>query len=243
MAMASPPAKPPRQIEVGRVINEAFAIYSAHAAPLILTALAVFAPFRVVEELLNNAGGLTAQLLAAAIGLAGAALYTGFVVKLVEDIREGKRDASIRELFTSAYAYVGALFVNGLLLGAGVGLGFLALIVPAFFLFTIWAVCSPAIVAENRGPIEAFGRSHDLVRGHGWPVFGALVVAGVIQTAALLVAIGIGSGLGEGGTLVISIISTALTGPVSALVTTVLFFDLGGGRTAAASDGQVVIEY
>ena len=28
------------------------------------------------------------------------------------------------------------------------------------------------IVLENRGAIEAFGRSRELVRGHGWNVFG-----------------------------------------------------------------------
>ena len=54
------------------------------------------------------------------------------------------------------------------------------LIVPGLFLLTIWAVTAPAIVVERRGAIEAFGRSHELVRGEGWTVFGAIVVAFLI---------------------------------------------------------------
>ena len=241
--MAQPPTQPRRPIEVGRVIGEVFQIYRANASPLILSALLVFTAFGIVEALLGNAGGAVAQLLSAAVNLAGVALYTGFVVKLVEDIRDGKRDFSIGELLTSAYAYVGTLFANGLLLGAGIAIGFVAFVVPGLFLLTMWAVCSPAIVSEGRGPVEAFGRSRELVSGQGWPVFGAIVVAFLIQIAVAVVAIGIGAGIGTGGLIVVSIIASALTAPISALVATVLFFDLGGGRPSADPDAQVVIEY
>ncbi len=232
-----------RPIEVGRVIREVFAIYRANASPLILCALLVFTAFGIVEAFLNDAGGPTAQLLSAAVNLAGVALYTGFVVKLVEDIRDGKRDFSIGELLTSAYAFVGALFANGLLLGLGVALGIVALIVPGLFLLTIWAVCSPAIVSEDCGPIEAFGRSRELVSGQGWPVFGAIVVAFLIQIVVAVVAIGIGAGIGTGGLIVVSIIASSLTAPISALVATVLFFDLGGGPRPVDPEAQVVVEY
>jgi hypothetical protein len=225
------------------VINEVFAIYRANAAPLIFSALAVFTAFGIIEAFLNDAGGPVAQLLSAAVNLAGVALYTGFVVKLVEDIRDGKRDFSIGELLTSAYAYVGALFLNGLLLGLGVALGIVALIIPGLFLLTIWAVCSPAIVSEGRGAFEAFGRSRELVTGQGWPVFGAIVVAFLIQIVVAVIAIGIGAGLGTGGLIVVSIIASSLTAPISALVATVLFFDLGGGQPPVNPDAQVVIEY
>lgn len=48
---------------------------------------------------------------------------------------------------------------------------------------------APAIVVEQAGPIEAFGRSRRLVRGDAWPVFGTLVVV-------LLIVIAIGVVLG-----------------------------------------------
>jgi len=235
----------PRPIEVGRVINEVFTIYRAHAAPLIFSALAVFLAFGLIQALITGAGGTIAPLLAAAVNLVGVALYTGFVVKLVEDIRDGRRDFSVGELFSSAYAYVGPLFINGLLLGLGVVLGLVALVIPGLFLLTMWAVCSPAIVAEERGATEAFGRSRDLVKGQGWPVFGCLVVAILIQVIVAIAAAAIGAGAGDGGLIALSIVAAALTAPISGLVAAVLFFDLGGGRpeVGADPDKQVVIEY
>ena len=242
--MEASPTQRRRPIEVGRVIDEVFSIYRANAAPLIFSAFAVFLAFGLIEALIQDAGGTLAPLLAAAVNLVGVALYTGFVVKLVQDIRDGRRDFSVSELFRSAYPSVGPLILNGLLLGLGVLAGLVLLIVPGLFLLTIWAVCSPAIVAEDRSPIEAFRRSHELVRGQGWPVFGALVVAILIQLLVGFIFAVIGAGAGDGALIALSIAAAALTAPISGLVATVLFYDLGGGEPAAAPDDtQVVIEY
>ena len=55
----------------------------------------------------------------------------------------------------------------------------------------------------------------------------------------------IGAGFGDGGVIALSIVAAALTAPISALVATVMFFDLGGGQPIAPVDEntQVVIEY
>ncbi len=242
--MEDPASQRRRPIEVGRVIDEVFAIYRANAFPLILSGFLVFLAFGLIEALIEDAGGAIAPLLAAAVNLVGVALYTGFVVKLVEDVRDGKRDFSIGELFSSAYPSVGPLILNGLLLGLGVLLGLVLLVVPGLYLLTMWAVCSPAIVAEGRGPIEAFGRSRDLVQGQGWPVFGALVVAILIQLVVGIVFAVIGAGAGDGALIALSIAAAALTAPISGLVATVIFYDLGGGKPAVDPENtQVVIEY
>ena len=59
---------------------------------------------------------------------------------------------------------LGSLIVFAILSGIAVGIGFILLIIPGLYLMTIWSVGAPAIVAERRGALEAFGRSHDLVR-------------------------------------------------------------------------------
>jgi hypothetical protein len=242
--MEATPSPRRRPIEVGLVINEVFAIYRANAAPLIVSGFLVFLVFGVIEALIEDAGGDIAPLLAAAVNLVGVALYTGFVVKLVEDIRDGKRDFSIGALFSSAYPSVGPLILNGLMLGLGVLVGLVLLIVPGLYLLTMWAVCSPAIVAEGRGATEAFGRSRELVEGQGWPVFGALVVAILIQVVVGLVFAVIGAGAGDAALIGLSIAAAALTAPISGLVATVMFYDLGGGGPAAAPENtQVLIEY
>ena len=50
------------------------------------------------------------------------------------------------------------------------------LIVPGLFLLTIWIAVIPAVVLENRGIGESFGRSRELVRGNGWNVFGVIIL-------------------------------------------------------------------
>jgi hypothetical protein len=225
---------PRRGIEPGRVISEAFSLYRDYFAPLILMALAIFVVTGLVQGLLADAGGWAAQLVSSAVNLAAVALYTGFVVKLVEDVRDGRRDFTAGELFSAGSAAAITLVLNGILRGIAVAIGLLLLIVPGLYLLTIWAVTSPAIVAERRGVIEAFGRSQELVRGEGWSVFLTILLAFLITAGVTIVALAIGSGLGVGGLIILGIIASTLTAPIGALVASVLFFDLGGSSSPAA---------
>lgn len=234
-------AAPRREIEVGRIFSEVFDIYKSNFVTLIGVALAIFVVVGIVAGLLTDAGGLIATLLATAVRLAGTALFTGFVVKLVQDVRDGSRDSSAGELFSAAAPYIGALIINGILLGIGVAIGFILIIIPGLILLTIWAVCSPAIVAEGRGPIEAFGRSWELVKGNGMAVFLTILVAFLIQIVVGIIAAAIGAAIGLAGLIILAIIAAALTAPISALVASVLFFDLGGGPVQR--EEQVVVEY
>jgi hypothetical protein len=119
--------------------------------------------------------------------------------------------------------------------GICVGIGLLLLIVPGLFLITIWAVVAPAIVAERRGPVEAFGRSYELVKGHGWTVFGAIVVAFLILILVGFFAALIGAAIGNlGGTIVFAVLANILVAPFPALVASTLYFELGGTHQAIA---------
>jgi hypothetical protein len=188
----------------------------------------------IIGGLLQSGGGVILGLLAAIVGLAGRALYTGFVVKLVEDVRDGRRDQTIGDLFSSAAPAILPLIAFGILFGIGVAIGLILIIVPGLILLTIWSVGAPAIVAEGAGPIEAFGRSRQLVRGNGWSVFGSLVVVLLIVIAIGVVLAVIANPIGDGALVVANIISGAITAPIFALAVTVMFFDLGGGRVDTA---------
>jgi hypothetical protein len=50
-------------------------------------------------------------------------------------------------------------------------------LVPAAFLFVIWAVVVPACVIEGLGPIASMFRSFDLTRGFRWKIFGITLLA------------------------------------------------------------------
>ncbi|MEX2448147.1 MAG: hypothetical protein WD404_05315 [Solirubrobacterales bacterium] len=231
METAQPtPRAPAKRISVGDVVSETFSIYGQNFLALIGSALAVFVVVGLVAGILQGAGGLLLGLIAAALRLAGHALYTGFVVKLVQDVRDGRRDQGVGDLFSAAAPFILALIGFGILFGLAVTVGFVFLIVPGLILLTFWSVGAPAIVVEGIGPIDAFGRSWRLVRGNAWPVFGTLVVVLliVILIGIVLAAIATPIGNGEAATWIAAIVSTTLTAPIFSIAITVLYYELAG---------------
>lgn len=222
------------RIEPGRVIGEAFETYQSQAGPLLGGALIVIGIAGVIEGILAITGSLILALLGVLIGLAASFLYTGYVVKLVQDVRDGRRDFTVGELFSHAAPFVGTLVLNGILAGIAIAIGFVLIIVPGLILLTIWAVIAPSIVVEDRGVFEAFARSRELVRGHGWQVFGAIVLAFLIVFVVGLVASIVGAAIGNVGQVILQTAASVATAPVAALVSSILFFDLGGGSGAPA---------
>jgi hypothetical protein len=95
---------------------------------------------------------------------------------------------------------------------------------------------SPVIVLEDKGAIEAFGRSRELVRGNGWNVFGAIAIAIGIAIVASII-----------GTLVLfwlpddlesfvrSLISNTVIGPFIAAAWTLMYFRLRGDEPEPAA--------
>ncbi|HSJ17955.1 MAG TPA: hypothetical protein VK920_07670, partial [Solirubrobacterales bacterium] len=177
--MEAAPA-PVKRITVGDVVGETFSTYGANLGALLGAAIVVFVIVGVASGLLQSAGGVVLGLLAAIVRLVGYALFTGFVVRLVQDVRDGRRDQTVGDLFSSATGAIVPLIVFGILFGIAVGIGFVLLIIPGLILLTFWCVGAPAIVVEREGPIGAFGRSWNLVRGDAWSVFAALLVILII---------------------------------------------------------------
>jgi hypothetical protein len=230
-----------RSIEPGRVISDAFQTYRDHAAALLGGAVIVIGISAVINGLFATTDSLVLIAVGIVISILAGVLYAGYVVKLVQDVRDGRRDFSIGELFSAAAPYISTLFLNGLLAGIAITIGLILLIVPGLILITIWAVVAPSIVVENHSVIGAFGRSRELVRGNGWNVFGVIVIAFLIVIAVSIVLGLIGAALGDAGRVVLQAIGNVLTAPIAALVASILFFELGGGQgvqTAPAAPAE-----
>ena len=241
-AAQQPPAPPPpaasqKRIDVGRVLSETFRIYGDQAGVLLGTAAVIFIAVGLIQGALISGGDSFLFFLSSVLGFIGATLYTGFVAKLVEDVRDGRRDFTVGELLGAAASVLGALIVNSILFGIAVGIGFILLIVPGLILLTIWAVTAPSIVIERRGPIEAFGRSWELVKGDGWPVFGVILIIFLIGVGIAIVTAILGAVTGDVGYFVFRTLGSVLVAPIGALASAVMFFDLGGGTGAAATPG------
>jgi hypothetical protein len=227
------------RIEPGRVISEAFSTYQREVGPLLGGALLVIGITSVIDLLLGLTGSLFLVVAGLIVGLIGQVLYTGYVVKLVQDVRDGQLDQSMSELFSAAAPFVGTLILNGILYGIAVAIGFILLIVPGLILITIWSVVAPSIVVENKGVIEAFGRSRELVRDNGWNVFLTIFLVFLIVAAVSVVFSIAGAAIGDAGRVILGTIGNILIVPVAALVSSILFFDLGGGAGAASAPGPV----
>ena len=223
------------RIEAARVIGEAFSTYRGRADTLLGGAVLVIGITSAIDLLLGLSGRLFLVLAGVIVGLIGQVLYTGYVVKVVQDLRDGRLDQNMSELFSAAAPYVGTLIINGIFYGIAVACGFFLFIVPGLILVTIWAVVAPSIVAEARGPFEAFGRSRELVRGNGWNVFITILLAFLIVVAVSIAFALVGAAIGDVGRVILGTIGNILVVPVVALVASILFFDLGGGSQAAAT--------
>ncbi|MGN6257064.1 MAG: hypothetical protein ACTHN3_04835 [Solirubrobacterales bacterium] len=215
-----------RKLSVGDALSEVFDIYRDQAGVLLPVAFWLFLIVAIVNGLTE--GNLSLFWVGIVVSLAIGTLYQGMVVELVRDVQDGRRDSSVGDLMRSVLPVLGPLIGAGILAGLGIGAGFVLLIVPGLILLTMWAVIAPAIVVERRGVFDAFGRSRQLVKGEGWPVFGTVVVAYLIGFVAEIIFVLIANSIAEGAILriVFSALASTITAPIGALVAAVLYYRL-----------------
>ena len=169
-------------MDIGDVLSEAWNLYKRFLMQFFLTALVVFAVLDLLSALAGAAAGDSVgaaifwSLIAFTIGIVGYFWVQGALVELVRDVRDGRADRTIGETYATVRPRLPALIAAGILAALGIGVGLILFIVPGLFLLTIWSMLVPVIVIEGRSAGESFTRSREVVRGHGWPVFGLILI-------------------------------------------------------------------
>jgi hypothetical protein len=209
-------------ITPGTVVARIWEIYRDQFSVLLLTALVLYALQFVIFLLLSPAAGIALAVVFWALSI----LYQGMVVKLVQDVQDGRRDHSVGQLLQSVEPVFWPLVGVSILFGIGVGIGFVLLIIPGLILLVIWSVVAPVTVLERPGVFAAFGRSRELVRGNGWNVFGVIVIVFLAVVVVSIAAGLIASGLGSVGRSLVQWAVNALLAPIPALGASVLYFTL-----------------
>ncbi|HKT83962.1 MAG TPA: hypothetical protein VJQ84_09030 [Solirubrobacterales bacterium] len=215
-----------RKLDVGSTLNQIFSTYGQQAGVLLPLAFGLFLLVAILTGLF--AGNFLLSLIAIVLSVVAGTLYQGLVVSLVRDVQDGTRDASVGQLVEETWPVVLPLIGAAILAGIGITIGIFLFIVPGLILLTIWAVIAPVIVVERSGAIDAFGRSRELVKGNGWPVFGVIVVVFLITAVASFVFRAIGASISDSFAMLalFSLIASTLTAPITALSASVIYFNL-----------------
>jgi hypothetical protein len=220
-------------VSVGGILGGAWQLYTRFFTRFFVIAAIVSLVVNLVNAIVGSlvgSGAGAAVLLAfisILVSVVGTFWLQGALVYAVSDVRDGRIDTTVREVFERVRPELGTLILAGILAGLGIAVGFVLLIVPGLILLTWWCLIVPVIVLEGKRVGEAFTRSRELVRGHGWTVFGVVVITAILTGIAAGIIESIFSFLGDflrywiGGT-----IASAIVTPFLAVALTLMFFRL-----------------
>ena len=114
-------------------------IYRQQSLVLIGTAAILFLLQLGLFLLIGGVAGLAAAVLLLVL----TTIYQGMVVKLVQDVQDGRRDHSVGALVMSVEPVLLQLIAVSILFAVGVGIGFVLVIIPGLILLVMWAVVAP----------------------------------------------------------------------------------------------------
>ena len=218
------------------VLSQSWDLYKRFFMQLVLTALPVFLVLGLFDGIFatfdDDASALALVfwgLLGLAVSIIGYFWLQGALVEVVADIRDGRADMSVGEIYTRVRPRLAALIAAGIVAGLGIAVGLILLIVPGLFLLTRWSMVAPAVVLEKRSAGDGLSRSWALVKGHSWTMFAIIVVTAILA--------GIASGIISAlftvlpdflGAWIGSIVANSITAPFVALAWTTAYFAVRG---------------
>jgi hypothetical protein len=218
------------------VLSEAWDFYKRHWRHLLPIAFVVYLAVALVSLLLVAVLTWLGALIAVVISLIATFWVQGALVKAVDDVRDGRADMTLGETFQAVRPQLSSIVVAGILAGLAIAVGLLLLIVPGLVLLTWWILIIPVIVLERSRAGEAFTRSRELVRGHGWSVFGVIVLTILLFIAFRIV---LGLALIPFADWLQSFLTEIITGtlatPFVAVAWTLLYYRLRGAKEETAA--------
>jgi hypothetical protein len=234
--------------ETGELLGDAFAVYRRNFRVLFGVALAIVAPVQLIvsgiglEELTSGyrENSTTAELAipTAVSFLVNAPLIAAATIAVLQALSNDARP-SFRQSGQMALDVFPQLFLSVLLMGLAVATGLLLFIVPGIYIAVrLVFVPQSVVIDHNHGP-DALRASWKLTKDRWWRIF---FVVGLANLAVILGGLTIlvpaellaNSADRQAVSLAGMILTEALTAPLVALVTTLLFYDLRARRRAVA---------
>jgi hypothetical protein len=233
----------PRPLRIGEILSTAFQLYRRHWRTLLAIAGVVVVPLTLLQYLLGDwlrsRGEVTSyQQISTATwavgaaglvaGLAGLLMYlvlTGAITRAVAAEVAGE-DPSLEQSYRFGFHRIWSVLLVSVLVGLATLGGLILFILPGIYIGVRLAVSVEALVVEGRRGTQAMGRSWELVGGHWWHAFGALVVAGLLTGVVNAVITTPFNNTGWFVQAIAAAIATVITMPYSVLVGVLLYLDL-----------------
>ena len=168
------------------------------------------------------------------------ALYSlseGALAFAVSETYLGRR-ISFAEAYRRVWPLVWRLLLTMILVTLAVGAGTVFCLVPGIILAVWFATTTPIVAVERSSGVAAMSRSHHLVAGHGWRVFGTLLLLYLIVSVAtyslavppyLVVILLLGERsplLAQGALQAISAVTNIIVQPVFMIGIVLVYYDL-----------------
>jgi hypothetical protein len=233
----------PRPLGIGEILSTAFQLYRRHWRPLLAIAAVVVVPLTLLQYLfgdwIRSRGEVTGyQEISTATwavgaaglvaGLAGLLMYlvlTGAITRAVAAEVAGQ-DPSLEQSYRFGFHRLGSVLLVSVLVGLATIAGFILFIIPGIWIGVRLAVSVEALVVEGRRGTQAMGRSWELVGGHWWHAFGALVVAGLLTGLVNAIITTPFNNTGWFVQAIVAAVATVITLPYGVLVGVLLYLDL-----------------
>ena len=236
-------------MSVGGILGESWKLYTKFFTRFFVIAVIVYAIVNLVDALVGTVfrhgtgSELSFVLVTWIVTLVGTFWLQGALVYAVDDVRDGRIDTTIGQIFERVAPHLFWLILTGVIAAVGITIGFLLLVAPGLFLLTCFCLIVPVIVFEGEHVVGAFSRSWRLVWGSFWTVFGVVIITAILSAIASGIIQAIFSFLGPVLRIWIgATIANAIVGPFLAVALTLMYFALKelkeGAQAAPAAPAE-----
>ena len=182
--------QPVGEFRVGDVLSAGFGALFSNFGNYTLVAGVVYLPLIIAALLIDDgisfilldfnqvgwAGYTSGMFLAVMLGFVA---YAAVVFGALE--QEAGNKIGALQMLRGGLAYIIPVLIASCLITLLFLLGLILLVIPGIIIMLALEATIPAIVAENRGPIEAMKRSAELASGYKWHILGVVIVVFFVQ--------------------------------------------------------------
>lgn len=196
--------------------------------PVALLAL----PSAVIAALVANAP--LAGVINIVYGILVAPILGGAMIILINRSLTGQT-FDLGEALAMAWRKAGPLILTALLLFVILVPALFLLIIPGLYLAVRLFATQYAVVLEHKSPTEALSASWELTKGRWWPIFGTLLVIGLIFMIPLVIVSAILGATLPFGALIANLLGVLITPPL--VMAFVMVYKVLKGQSAMTVEG------